>query len=58
MRIILADDHKIVREGLRWMLSDEDDVEIVGEADSGRLYSRWSTGWTPTLFYWTFACPA
>lgn len=35
MRIILADDHKIVREGLRWMLSDEDDVEIVGEADSG-----------------------
>ncbi len=35
MRIILGDDHKIVREGLRWMLSDEDDVEIVGEADSG-----------------------
>jgi len=35
MKIILADDHKIVREGLRWMLSDEDDVEIVGEADSG-----------------------
>ena len=35
MKIILADDHKIVREGLRWMLSDEDDIEIVGEADSG-----------------------
>ena len=35
MKIILADDHKIVREGLRWMLSEEDDIEIVGEADSG-----------------------
>lgn len=35
MKIVLADDHKIVREGLRWMLSDDTDVEIVGEADSG-----------------------
>ncbi len=35
MRVILADDHKIVREGLRWMLADAEDVEIVGEADSG-----------------------
>lgn len=36
MRIIVADDHKVVREGIRWMLEDEPDVEIVGEADSGR----------------------
>ncbi len=35
MRVILADDHKVVREGLRWMLSGEQDVEIVGEAESG-----------------------
>ena len=35
MRVVLTDDHKVVRDGLRWMLSDEDDVEIVGEAESG-----------------------
>lgn len=35
MRIVIADDHKIVREGLRWMLEDEPAIDIVGEADSG-----------------------
>ena len=36
MRIIIADDHRVVREGLRWMLSDEPEVEVVGEAADGR----------------------
>ena len=35
MRVILADDHRIVRSGIRWMLDAHDDVEIVGEAESG-----------------------
>ena len=35
MRVVVADDHRIVREGLRWMLADEPDIDIVGEADSG-----------------------
>jgi len=35
MRVIVADDHKVVREGIRWMLEDQPDVEIVAEADSG-----------------------
>ena len=35
MRILIADDHPIVREGLRKLLSLEDDVEIVGEAADG-----------------------
>lgn len=37
MRVILTDDHKVVRDGLRWMLSGEEDVEIVGEAESGEM---------------------
>lgn len=36
MRLLLADDHRIVREGLRWMLAGEPDVEIVAEASDGR----------------------
>jgi PAS domain S-box-containing protein len=36
LRVLLADDHRIVREGLRLLLSDEYDIEIVGEAAHGR----------------------
>jgi DNA-binding NarL/FixJ family response regulator len=35
IRILLADDHPVVREGLRGMLSAEPDLEVVGEAASG-----------------------
>jgi DNA-binding NarL/FixJ family response regulator len=35
IRILLADDHPVVREGLRGMLSTEPDLEVVGEAASG-----------------------
>jgi DNA-binding NarL/FixJ family response regulator len=36
IRIVIADDHPIVRDGLRKLLSLEDDFEIVGEANDGR----------------------
>ena len=35
-RILLVDDHELMREGLRSILKGEHDVEIVGEASSGR----------------------
>src|SRR3954469_22328454 len=35
-RILLADDHQIVREGLRSMLQQHPDMEVVGEAADGR----------------------
>jgi len=35
-RILLVDDHELMREGLRSILEGEDNVEIVGEASSGR----------------------
>jgi len=34
IKIALVDDHAIVREGLRSLLEDEPDFEVVGEADS------------------------
>ncbi|MEO7145640.1 MAG: response regulator transcription factor [Bryobacteraceae bacterium] len=36
IRILIADDHPIVRDGLRKLLSLEEDFEIVGEAGDGR----------------------
>lgn len=36
LRVLLADDHGGLREGLRLLLSQQPQIEIVGEADSGR----------------------
>jgi DNA-binding NarL/FixJ family response regulator len=35
VKVAIADDHRIVREGIRWMLSDAPSIDIAGEADSG-----------------------
>jgi DNA-binding NarL/FixJ family response regulator len=34
--VLLADDHPVVRDGLRGMLADEPGIEVVGEAGNGR----------------------
>lgn len=33
MRVVLVDDHRVVREGLKAMLGDVSEIEIVGEAE-------------------------
>ena len=35
IKIILADDHALVRDGIRRLLEDESDLQVVGEADNG-----------------------
>ena len=35
VRILIADDHKIVRQGLRSLIKDEPDLKVVGEAGNG-----------------------
>ncbi|MEA2461536.1 MAG: hypothetical protein QOH90_1713 [Actinomycetota bacterium] len=36
LKVMLVDDHEIVRQGLRALLEAEDDIEVVAEADNGR----------------------
>ena len=38
--VLLADDHTVMRQGLRALLQTERDIEIVGEAESGRQAVR------------------
>lgn len=35
IRVLIADDHTIVREGLRQMLSEQPNLEVIGEASNG-----------------------
>jgi DNA-binding NarL/FixJ family response regulator len=35
IRVLIVDDHAVVRHGIQSMLSIEEDIEVVGDADSG-----------------------
>jgi NarL family two-component system response regulator LiaR len=36
IRVVIADDHRVVRDGLSYLLGQEPDVEVVGEAGDGQ----------------------
>jgi DNA-binding NarL/FixJ family response regulator len=36
IRVLIADDHSVVREGLSAMLSKQADIQVVGEAENGQ----------------------
>ena len=36
IRVVIADDHRIVRDGLCYLLSQEPDIEVAGEAGDGQ----------------------
>lgn len=49
VRVLLADDHSLFREGIRSLLEDQDDIEIVGEAEDGLEAVRLTTRLKPTV---------
>ena len=57
MKIILADDHRIIREGLRALLDKESDMEVVAEAEDGRTTVRLSHEFTPDVVIMDITMP-
>jgi DNA-binding NarL/FixJ family response regulator len=40
IRVLIADDQRLMREGLRIILEDTPDVEVIGEADNGLIVTQ------------------
>ncbi len=49
IRMIIADDYQLVREGLRTFLSEEPDIEVVGEAANGAEAVALAAQWKPNV---------
>jgi len=49
IRILIADDHAVVREGTRQILEQEQDLEVVAEAGDGEETVRLAEGFKPDV---------
>ena len=57
IRVLLADDHALMREGLRALLATVPDIEVVGEAGSGREAERQVLQLNPDVVLMDVAMP-
>jgi DNA-binding NarL/FixJ family response regulator len=57
IRIILADDHKIVRDGLRALIENQAGMKVIAEADNGRETVRLARDLLPDLVIMDIGMP-
>jgi two-component system, NarL family, response regulator NreC len=57
IKVLIADDHQIVREGLRSMLEKEPWIKVVGEAEEGRTALRLARELNPDVIIIDVAMP-
>jgi DNA-binding NarL/FixJ family response regulator len=55
--VLLAEDHQIVREGFRSLLGHERDIEVVGEAETGRQAVQLTRKLRPAVVVMDIAMP-
>lgn len=57
IRVVLADDHALFRQGLRRLLEMEPDMEVVGEAGSGRAAREMAAATQPHIILMDLSMP-
>ena len=57
IKVLVADDHQIMREGLRAMLEKEHDIVVLGEAEDGRMIERMARELAPDVIIMDVAMP-
>ena len=55
--VLLAEDHQIVREGFRSLLEHERDIEVIGEAETGRQAVQLTRKLRPSVVVMDIAMP-
>jgi len=57
IKVLLADDHNVVRQGLRALLEAERDMRVVGEAENGRQAVQMTSDLMPEVVVMDIAMP-
>jgi two-component system response regulator NreC len=57
IRILIADDHCVVAEGLRYLIQAQADMEVIACVEDGRQAVRWSMETTPDIVLMDNAMP-
>ena len=57
IRVLVVDDHTLMRQGTRGLLESQPDIEVVGEADSGRAALALVSETTPDVVLMDIAMP-
>lgn len=57
VRVLIADDHAIVREGLRALLEDQPDIEVAGEATDGDEAVKMTSQLSPDIVLMDITMP-
>ena len=57
IRILLADDHALFRQGLKSLLETEDDLRVIGEAQTGREAVRYAADTKPDVILMDIQMP-
>jgi two-component system response regulator NreC len=57
MKILIADDHGVVRQGLKVLIENESDLEVVGEAEDGLMATELAKQLSPDLILMDISMP-
>jgi len=57
LRILLAEDHETIRDGLKLLLNSQSDMEVVGEADNGRAALHLAEQFLPDVVVMDISMP-
>jgi two-component system, NarL family, response regulator NreC len=57
IRVVLADDHAILREGVRLMLNSQQDIQVIGEATNGEQALQLARTLAPDLILMDIGMP-
>jgi two-component system response regulator NreC len=55
--VVLADDHELVRDGIRLVLEAESDIEVIAEAPDAETAARYVLGHKPTILVLDLSMP-